>query len=81
MFHVLEVHKATVDAADADALVALRPRLIDAVRAGLSRIRGRGTRPPRRAHLARRDRMGGIRGAHAAVRWRRSCPKHGSCCR
>jgi hypothetical protein len=33
MTHVLQVHKAIIDPANADALVALRPRLIDAVRA------------------------------------------------
>jgi hypothetical protein len=33
MSQLLEVHKATVDPANAAALVALRPRLIDAVRA------------------------------------------------
>jgi hypothetical protein len=32
MSQVLQVHKAIIDPADADALVALRPRLIDAVR-------------------------------------------------
>ena len=32
MPRMIEVHKALVDPANADALVALRPRLIDAVR-------------------------------------------------
>jgi quinol monooxygenase YgiN len=35
MAHVLEIHKALVDPEKAEALIALRPRLIEAVRANV----------------------------------------------